>query len=116
MTKLDETIRRLSSAIKTAVEIIEEYGHRESTEMGYLIRALEDHSGQAITLIRTQAKALEAADDILKYGINGGNNVRLCFIAAGQHALKPDALEQAQKSEDAVQRYRKARQALKTEG
>ena len=48
-------------------------------------------------------------EKVLSTGLNGGNNVRLAFIAASQQSLKDDALSQADASEAAV---KEARQAL----
>lgn len=47
-------------------------------------------------------KLAEALENVLSTGLNGGDNVRLAYIAAGQHSLKDDALSEADASEAAV--------------
>ena len=39
---------------------------------------------------------------VLNTGLNGGNNMRLSFIAAGQKELTPELLADAERSEEAV--------------
>jgi hypothetical protein len=51
-------------------------------------------------------EALEALRDLLATGLNGGNNVRLAYIAAGGKALSDELLTKAEKSEAATQRAR----------
>lgn len=52
---------------------------------------------------------LEAAvRDLLATGLNGGNNMRLAYIAAGGKELSDELLAKAEASEQAVNRARKA--------
>lgn len=53
---------------------------------------------------------LDALTEVLATGLNGGNNVRLAFIAASQQVLSDEDMEKAEASERAVI---KARAAIK---
>ena len=48
------------------------------------------------------AELVEALREVLRTGLNGGNNIRLSFIAASQKALSEEDLERAEQSEKAV--------------
>ena len=51
---------------------------------------------------------VEALEELLRTGLNGGNNVRLAYIAAGRRELSDELLAKAEASEQAVQRARAA--------
>lgn len=53
-------------------------------------------------LIAAAPELYEALKDVLASGLNGGNNVRLAFMAASRDALDDKALAQAERSEQAV--------------
>ena len=59
-------------------------------------------------LIAAAPDLLAALKQVLATGFNGGNNVRLCLIAAGQKALSKEELDRAEFSEMAVQNARAA--------
>lgn len=44
----------------------------------------------------------DALKGVLRTGLNGGNNMRLAYIAAGGKALTPELLTKAEESEQAV--------------
>lgn len=65
----------------------------------------------ADTITRLEADLVvlrEALRDVLATGLNGGNNMRLAYIAAGQQALSDELLAKAEASEQAVRRAREA--------
>lgn len=69
----------------------------------YLQRA--EAAEAALADARERIAELEASlREVIHTGLNGGNNVRLAFIAASQRELSPANLAFAQKSEDAVKR------------
>lgn len=46
----------------------------------------------------------EALEDVLRTGLNGGDNMRLAYLAAGGKALTDELVAKAEKSEQAVKR------------
>lgn len=54
------------------------------------------------------AELLEACEELLRTGLNGGNNVRLAFMAAKQGALDAEDLRIAEMSEVAANKARAA--------
>jgi hypothetical protein len=59
-------------------------------------------------LIAAAPDLLEALEEVLGTGLNGGNNMRLAFMAASQQVLSDEALRDAEKSEMAVAKARAA--------
>ena len=53
-------------------------------------------------LKKEKAELLDALKEVLATGINGGNNVRLAYVAASQKELSPEGLYKAELSEMAV--------------
>ena len=51
---------------------------------------------------------LSALKEVLRTGLNGGDNIRLAYIAAGQKALTPELHAKAEESERAVIKARAA--------
>lgn len=61
--------------------------------------------GDRLDLILTElAEARQVIRDLLATGLNGGNNVRLAYLAAKQNVLSEDELAKAELSEQATQR------------
>ena len=85
------------------------HGDNGGTEYygGYLVAESiprQDH----VNLIAAAPDLLEALEEVLATGLNGGNNLRLAFMAASQQMLEAGALEDAEKSETAVLKARAA--------
>lgn len=77
-------------------------GHRYKTEL------------EPCELHGAAEELLEACLKLLRTGLNGGNNVRLAFLAMSAHGLSSESLAQADESEHATELARAAIQ--KAEG
>jgi hypothetical protein len=87
------------------------------------IRAIEADD-ELVAIVYSQADArliaaapdlLEALEEMLSTGLNGGNNLRLAFMAPSQQVLDEGALQDAEKSEAAVTKARAALNKAKGE-